>query len=196
MTQCAVDSVFHMGWICLVIFFVSNRRLVIASRFHPCPVLMGLLKFLAPSRPFVVYSQFKEVSASHLVALCLYAWLSEDNSLSQSHLSLAASAHRFLLLRVTAVNVFISLLQHTSLSLPRNYNAHHVPALITSIVLVLLKRSVCVCVAMLVLQSSSSSMPLFHLCLCSLLSSATQSSRNMAARSTSSWQTLGSDIIR
>uniref|UniRef100_A0A3P8TIA2 tRNA (adenine(58)-N(1))-methyltransferase non-catalytic subunit TRM6 n=1 Tax=Amphiprion percula TaxID=161767 RepID=A0A3P8TIA2_AMPPE len=34
--------------------------LVIASRFHPCPVLMTLLKFLAPSRPFVVYSQYKE----------------------------------------------------------------------------------------------------------------------------------------
>ncbi|XP_065819742.1 tRNA (adenine(58)-N(1))-methyltransferase non-catalytic subunit TRM6 isoform X2 [Labrus bergylta] len=34
--------------------------LVIASRFHPCAVLMGLLKFLSPSRPFVVYSQYKE----------------------------------------------------------------------------------------------------------------------------------------
>ncbi|XP_044026153.1 tRNA (adenine(58)-N(1))-methyltransferase non-catalytic subunit TRM6 [Siniperca chuatsi] len=34
--------------------------LVIASRFHSCPVLMGLLKFLSPSRPFVVYSQYKE----------------------------------------------------------------------------------------------------------------------------------------
>uniref|UniRef100_A0A3Q3JYK7 tRNA (adenine(58)-N(1))-methyltransferase non-catalytic subunit TRM6 n=1 Tax=Monopterus albus TaxID=43700 RepID=A0A3Q3JYK7_MONAL len=34
--------------------------LVIASRFHPWPVLMGLLKFLSPSRPFVVYSQYKE----------------------------------------------------------------------------------------------------------------------------------------
>ncbi|KAM6906676.1 tRNA (adenine(58)-N(1))-methyltransferase non-catalytic subunit TRM6 [Lycodopsis pacificus] len=34
--------------------------LVIASRFHPCPVLMGLIKFLSPSRPFVVYSQYKE----------------------------------------------------------------------------------------------------------------------------------------
>ncbi|XP_003971633.1 tRNA (adenine(58)-N(1))-methyltransferase non-catalytic subunit TRM6 [Takifugu rubripes] len=34
--------------------------LVIAGRFHPCPVLLGLLKFLAPSRPFVVYSQHKE----------------------------------------------------------------------------------------------------------------------------------------
>ncbi|KTF91380.1 hypothetical protein cypCar_00018006 [Cyprinus carpio] len=34
--------------------------LVIASRFHPCPVLMGLLKFVAPSRPFVVYCQYRE----------------------------------------------------------------------------------------------------------------------------------------
>uniref|UniRef100_A0A3B4EVN6 tRNA (adenine(58)-N(1))-methyltransferase non-catalytic subunit TRM6 n=1 Tax=Pundamilia nyererei TaxID=303518 RepID=A0A3B4EVN6_9CICH len=34
--------------------------LVIASRFHPCPVLLGLLKFLSPSRPFVVYSQYIE----------------------------------------------------------------------------------------------------------------------------------------
>lgn len=34
--------------------------LVIASRFHPCPAVLGLIKFLAPSRPFVVYSQYKE----------------------------------------------------------------------------------------------------------------------------------------
>ncbi|XP_076016336.1 tRNA (adenine(58)-N(1))-methyltransferase non-catalytic subunit TRM6 [Genypterus blacodes] len=34
--------------------------LVIAGRFHPAPVLLGLIKFLAPSRPFVVYSQYKE----------------------------------------------------------------------------------------------------------------------------------------
>ncbi|KAF7666937.1 hypothetical protein LDENG_00086360 [Lucifuga dentata] len=34
--------------------------LIIAARFHPCPVLLGLIKFLAPSRPFVVYSQYKE----------------------------------------------------------------------------------------------------------------------------------------
>ncbi|XP_051501360.1 tRNA (adenine(58)-N(1))-methyltransferase non-catalytic subunit TRM6 isoform X1 [Myxocyprinus asiaticus] len=34
--------------------------LVIASRFHPCPVLLGMLKFVAPSRPFVVYSQYRE----------------------------------------------------------------------------------------------------------------------------------------
>ncbi|XP_035535078.1 tRNA (adenine(58)-N(1))-methyltransferase non-catalytic subunit TRM6 [Morone saxatilis] len=34
--------------------------LVIASQYQPCPVLMGLLKFLSPSRPFVVYSQHKE----------------------------------------------------------------------------------------------------------------------------------------
>uniref|UniRef100_A0A3Q2PXV8 tRNA (adenine(58)-N(1))-methyltransferase non-catalytic subunit TRM6 n=1 Tax=Fundulus heteroclitus TaxID=8078 RepID=A0A3Q2PXV8_FUNHE len=34
--------------------------LVIASHFHPCSVLLGLLKFLSPSRPFVVFSQYKE----------------------------------------------------------------------------------------------------------------------------------------
>lgn len=34
--------------------------LVIASRFNPCPVLMRLLKFVAPSRPFVVYCQYRE----------------------------------------------------------------------------------------------------------------------------------------
>ncbi|XP_053345412.1 tRNA (adenine(58)-N(1))-methyltransferase non-catalytic subunit TRM6 [Clarias gariepinus] len=34
--------------------------LVIASRFHPCPVLLGLLRFVAPSRPFVVYCQYRE----------------------------------------------------------------------------------------------------------------------------------------
>lgn len=34
--------------------------LVIASRFQPTAVLLPLLNFLAPSRPFVVYSQYKE----------------------------------------------------------------------------------------------------------------------------------------
>ncbi|KAM6915244.1 tRNA (adenine(58)-N(1))-methyltransferase non-catalytic subunit TRM6 [Xenentodon cancila] len=34
--------------------------LVIASRFHPCPVLLRLIEFLSPSRPFVVYSQYLE----------------------------------------------------------------------------------------------------------------------------------------
>ncbi|XP_036406189.1 tRNA (adenine(58)-N(1))-methyltransferase non-catalytic subunit TRM6 [Megalops cyprinoides] len=34
--------------------------LVIASRLHPCPVLLGLLKFVAPSRPFVVFCQYRE----------------------------------------------------------------------------------------------------------------------------------------
>ncbi|TSK58035.1 tRNA (adenine(58)-N(1))-methyltransferase non-catalytic subunit TRM6 [Bagarius yarrelli] len=35
--------------------------LVIASRYHPCPVLLGLLRFVAPSRPFVVFCQYREV---------------------------------------------------------------------------------------------------------------------------------------
>ncbi|KAG8430835.1 hypothetical protein GDO86_019916 [Hymenochirus boettgeri] len=34
--------------------------LMIASRFHPTPVLLSLLEFIAPSRPFVVYCQYKE----------------------------------------------------------------------------------------------------------------------------------------
>ncbi|KAM6164026.1 tRNA (adenine(58)-N(1))-methyltransferase non-catalytic subunit TRM6 [Rhynchocyon petersi] len=34
--------------------------LVVASRFHPIPLLMSLLDFVAPSRPFVVYCQYKE----------------------------------------------------------------------------------------------------------------------------------------
>lgn len=40
---------------------LASRRLVIASRFQPTAVLLALLHFLAPSRPFVVYSQYKEV---------------------------------------------------------------------------------------------------------------------------------------
>ncbi|KAM9316802.1 tRNA (adenine(58)-N(1))-methyltransferase non-catalytic subunit TRM6 [Gastrophryne carolinensis] len=34
--------------------------LIIASRFHPTPLLLALLEFVAPSRPFVVYCQYKE----------------------------------------------------------------------------------------------------------------------------------------
>ncbi|EPY79157.1 tRNA (adenine(58)-N(1))-methyltransferase non-catalytic subunit TRM6 [Camelus ferus] len=35
--------------------------LIVASRFHPTPLLLSLLDFVAPSRPFVVYCQYKEV---------------------------------------------------------------------------------------------------------------------------------------
>ncbi|XP_004451566.1 tRNA (adenine(58)-N(1))-methyltransferase non-catalytic subunit TRM6 [Dasypus novemcinctus] len=34
--------------------------LIVASRFHPTPLLLALLGFVAPSRPFVVYCQYKE----------------------------------------------------------------------------------------------------------------------------------------
>ncbi|XP_044300092.1 tRNA (adenine(58)-N(1))-methyltransferase non-catalytic subunit TRM6 isoform X2 [Varanus komodoensis] len=34
--------------------------LIVASRYHPSPLLLSLLEFLAPSRPFVVYCQYKE----------------------------------------------------------------------------------------------------------------------------------------
>ncbi|XP_008571045.1 PREDICTED: tRNA (adenine(58)-N(1))-methyltransferase non-catalytic subunit TRM6 isoform X2 [Galeopterus variegatus] len=34
--------------------------LIVASRFHPTSLLLSLLDFVAPSRPFVVYCQYKE----------------------------------------------------------------------------------------------------------------------------------------
>ncbi|XP_077169321.1 tRNA (adenine(58)-N(1))-methyltransferase non-catalytic subunit TRM6 [Paroedura picta] len=34
--------------------------LIVASRFHPAPLLLSLLEFVAPSRPFVIYCQYKE----------------------------------------------------------------------------------------------------------------------------------------
>ncbi|XP_063300070.1 tRNA (adenine(58)-N(1))-methyltransferase non-catalytic subunit TRM6 isoform X1 [Pelobates fuscus] len=34
--------------------------LIVASRFHPTLMLLSLLEFLAPSRPFVVYCQYRE----------------------------------------------------------------------------------------------------------------------------------------
>uniref|UniRef100_A0A8C3P5C4 tRNA (adenine(58)-N(1))-methyltransferase non-catalytic subunit TRM6 n=1 Tax=Cyanoderma ruficeps TaxID=181631 RepID=A0A8C3P5C4_9PASS len=34
--------------------------LIVASKFHPTPLLLSLLEFVAPSRPFVVYCQYKE----------------------------------------------------------------------------------------------------------------------------------------
>ncbi|XP_049635207.1 tRNA (adenine(58)-N(1))-methyltransferase non-catalytic subunit TRM6 [Suncus etruscus] len=34
--------------------------LIVASRFHPTPLLLSLLDFVAPSRPFVAYCQYKE----------------------------------------------------------------------------------------------------------------------------------------
>lgn len=41
------------------LFFCS---LIVASKFHPTPLLLSLLEFVAPSRPFVVYCQYKEVN--------------------------------------------------------------------------------------------------------------------------------------
>lgn len=93
--------------------------------------------------------------------------------------------------------MLITLLQRTSLSPPRSYNAYHVPAFITSVVLMLLKRSLCVC--RLVDSAVLAFMLLFRLFalnLCRLLSNATQNSRNKAVRSTSGSQTPGSDITR
>lgn len=40
---------------------IISLRLVLACRFHPEPLLMALLGFLAPSRPVVVYCHLLEV---------------------------------------------------------------------------------------------------------------------------------------
>lgn len=126
-------------------------RLVIASRFHPCPVLIGLLKFLAPSRPFVVYSQYKEVSSSPVAEPRQLRWSSPTEWTLFILERALISCHwtQVLLFRAPEGNAVIMWLQPTSLSLPKSYNARHAPALISSFVLMVLKPllcvSVCVC---------------------------------------------------
>lgn len=63
----------HREIICLTF----SCRLIVASRFHPTPLLLSLLDFVAPSRPFVVYCQYKEV---------ILTW----NGLEFLHLNIAA----------------------------------------------------------------------------------------------------------
>nr|XP_035154221.1 tRNA (adenine(58)-N(1))-methyltransferase non-catalytic subunit TRM6 isoform X1 [Callithrix jacchus] len=55
--RCNTDSNISTKSICSA-GFVSS--LIVASRFHPTPLLLSLLDFVAPSRPFVVYCQYKE----------------------------------------------------------------------------------------------------------------------------------------
>ena len=43
-------------------FVFISFSLVVVSRFQPSPIVMALLPRLAPSRPFVVYCQYKEVT--------------------------------------------------------------------------------------------------------------------------------------
>ena len=52
-------------------FLLVTCSLLIASRFHPEPILMELLKYLAPSRVFVVYCQFQEVKERTLNSVIL-----------------------------------------------------------------------------------------------------------------------------
>jgi hypothetical protein len=37
------------------------NRLIVACKFHPTPIVLELLEYIAPCRPVVVYSQYKEV---------------------------------------------------------------------------------------------------------------------------------------
>ncbi len=45
------------------VVFLYLCRLVVVCRHHPEPVVMALLSFLAPSRPFAVYCHLLEVGA-------------------------------------------------------------------------------------------------------------------------------------
>ena len=45
-----------------------GSRLLIATRFHPEAIALALLPLLSPSRPFVIFCQFMEVS----VCVCAY----------------------------------------------------------------------------------------------------------------------------
>ena len=58
-----IYAVFH-GGVCLMTGYAPHSRLVIASRFHPEPVLMSLVHLLAPSRTIVVYYHILEVCVS------------------------------------------------------------------------------------------------------------------------------------
>ena len=50
-------------------FVFISFSLVVVSRFQPSPIVMALLPRLAPSRPFVVYCQYKEVTCHTRKAL-------------------------------------------------------------------------------------------------------------------------------
>jgi len=45
----------------MVIKHVDHSSLLVATKFHPTPIMLALLEHVAPSRPVVVFSQFKEV---------------------------------------------------------------------------------------------------------------------------------------
>lgn len=54
---------------CVLSFHYS---LIVASRFHPASLLLLLLELVAPSRPFVVYCQYKEVNPMYFLNLNLF----------------------------------------------------------------------------------------------------------------------------
>lgn len=91
---------------------------------------MGLIKFLAPSRPFVVYSQYKEVILCFTPTVTIDtidALLNEDNYLSKKDLSLVVTLHWFLLLKAPVGNVLITVQKRPSLSPAGTRTTHHVP---------------------------------------------------------------------
>ena len=64
------------------VFTVTHpSRLLVATRFHPEPIILSLLPFLSPFRPFVVYCPFIEPLAN------MYTGLKERGSVFDLHLS-------------------------------------------------------------------------------------------------------------
>ena len=57
------------------------RRLLVATRFHPEPIVLSLLPFLSPSRPLVVYCPFIEPLTN------MYSKLKETGIVFDLHLS-------------------------------------------------------------------------------------------------------------
>lgn len=189
-----------LGQVCLIICLFPTCRLVIASRFHPCPVLMGLLKFLSPSRPFVVYSQYKEVSSSLVTGSSEnhnnteWALFILESSLISCHwpqVFIAWSSRGKCCYYITAADIPVNAKELQCLSRPSSYYPF--------CAYVAKKITVCVCVCWLVDSAVLLLMLIFHLPplnLCSLSSNATQNSKNMAVRSASDSQTPGWDITR
>ena len=46
--------------------------LIVAVKQHPTPIVLGLVDFLAPSRPIAIHCMYKEVSRRPIAIHCMY----------------------------------------------------------------------------------------------------------------------------
>lgn len=175
----------------VVYFWLLSCRLVIASRFQPTAVLLALLNFLAPSRPFVVYSQHKEVS---WLPRWLMAFYRGDQALVSSRCWTRLIALPCGLSRRRSVSESLSLLHH--------WFPHFVLVSFKSGKALRTAdtewgRGVRVCEYLSTRRFSSSlSFFISFLSSCSRSSSATWSWKSEEVQLASDWRTLGWDIIR